>query len=348
MRNSFFFFRTNTCFKCINKLTRKSVHVLLLVLLVSLWACNTDTKNDTRNKAAENYTQKSPIFNADSAYSFINKQVAFGPRVPNSIAHANCGAWLANTLAGFGADTLVQRTNICAFNDSLLRVSNIIGQFNKTAKYRIMLMAHWDTRPFADQCTDSTRVNEPILGANDGAGGVGVLLEIARILGQTPPDVGVDIFLFDAEDYGDPDSYEIDSWCMGSTYWAKNRYPKGYKANYGILLDMVSGENVFFTKESHSLHFAPTILNKVWLAGERLGYRKHFSFIQTHFVGTDDHVPVNQIAKIPSIALIHYNQHKNGFANYWHTHNDNMDAVSKESLSVSGQTVLEVIYTEGK
>lgn len=289
-----------------------------------------------------------PDFNVDSAFYFIQKQVDFGPRVPNTPEHEACRDWLIETLGNFADTVYLQYANLKAFDGTILKSTNIIGSFNDNAQNRILLSAHWDTRPFADQEDDKSRKREPILGANDGASGVGVLLEIARILSENPIEIGVDIIFFDAEDYGQPSfsnlPYVPDSYCLGSQYWAANPHKKDYSADFGILLDMVGAKDALFTHEGTSGYYAKSYLNKVWSIARVIGYSDYFSFQETPPI-TDDHLYINKIAGIPTIDIIQYDRNtKSGFGHYWHTHKDDMSIIDKNTLKAVGQTVTQVVY----
>ncbi len=291
-----------------------------------------------------------PDFDADSAYGFVYNQVDFGPRVPNTKAHADCGVYLTSTLQRFADTVLLQEYRVKAYDGTMLHGKNIIGVFNPLKKVRILLAAHWDSRPYADHDPDPENRRKPIDGANDGASGVGVLLEIARQLQLKRPDIGVDIILFDVEDYGAPQdseaSYSGEFWCLGSQYWAKNQHIRNYSARYGILLDMVGGENAVFTHEGTSRYYAPDILSHVWSIAEQLGYGSNFRRIETPPI-TDDHLYVNQIARIPMIDIIEYsNTTSTGFNQYWHTLNDNISNIDKNTLQKVGKVVLATLYHE--
>jgi len=281
-----------------------------------------------------------PNFNADSAYEYVAKQVAFGPRVPNMGSHINCGEWLGKFLEDKGAKVFRQTATVTAWDGTQLSAQNIIAQYNPEAKKRILLSAHWDTRPIADQ--DTERQNEPILGANDGASGVGVLLEIARQIQAKKPTAGIDICLWDAEDYGNPGT--VNSYSLGTQYWAKNKHVPNYNAAFGINLDMVGAAGAQFFKEENSMNYAAAIVEKVWLSARRQGYGSYFSHVRGNAV-TDDHFYVSKLAGIPCIDVI---DQKNGadFFEQWHTHGDDMSVISKETLKAVGQTVLDVIYRE--
>ncbi|MBI2281492.1 MAG: M28 family peptidase [Bacteroidetes bacterium] len=326
-----------------------------IVLLTGLFFSCENEKTPKKHKEVIsteiiNIPVQRPDFNADSAYYFIQQQVDFGPRFPNNEAHGKCALFLKKKLESYGLKSSIQTGSAKTFNNKNITVKNIIGEYNPDEKKRILLFAHWDSRPFADQ--DTKDLTKPILGANDGASGVGILIEVARQLSIKKPNIGVDIIFFDAEDYGQPSSamslMDSDSWCLGSQYWAKNLHKPNYKAEYGILLDMVGTENALFTHESISVQYAPEILKKVWNTAHQLGYSNYFVNEQTFFVGTDDHKYVNQLANIPSIDIIHYERSTGNFHHSWHTHNDNMDVISKPTLAAVGETLLNVIFEESK
>lgn len=290
-----------------------------------------------------------PVFSADSAYHFVVQQVNFGPRVPNTDAHKGCAHYLVNTLKSFGADVTEQKVKLRAFNGDILDANNIIASYKPEAKHRILLFAHWDTRPWSDHDPDPANFKKPVLGANDGASGVGVLLEIARNIGISAPRLGVDIIFFDAEDYGAPENFTgnaENSWCLGSQHWAKNPHVNSYTARFGILLDMVGAPDATFYRDQISEHYASNIINKVWNIASNLGFEKYFINKPGGAI-TDDHLYVNQIAGIPSIDIIHYDPNsQHGFGDYWHTVNDDMRNINKQTLFAVGTTVMQVIYNE--
>lgn len=329
---------------------------VLLVSVIFILSCNEGEKKIPRlPPAAISPDVKKewiapPDFNADSAYSFIKKQVDFGPRVPGTEAHKKCGQYLEKKLKEYGMEVIVQEADLTVFTGKKVPAKNIIGQFDKANPNRVMLFAHWDSRPFADR--DRENRNKPIEAANDGGSGVAVLLEIARQLQQysTKPSVGVDILFFDVEDYGQPQETMVqdksDTWCLGSQYWARNPHVNNYSPAYGILLDMVGAGDAVFPKEGHSMHYAPAVVEKVWKTAERLGYQKYFINNRDYRGITDDHYYVNTLAHIPSIDIIHYNPHLMDFGSFHHTHSDNMSIIDKETLKAVGQTVLDVVYNE--
>lgn len=284
-----------------------------------------------------------PSFNADSAYHFLSRQVSFGPRNPNSEGHYQTKEYLINKLTAYAGQRSVyaQSFNHKGYDGDTLRLSNIIAAFNVSSSDRIMLCAHWDTRPRADE--DPVHPDKPILGADDGASGVAVLLELARLMSEQSPTIGVDIVLFDGEDYGKTGNLE--QYFLGSRYWANNPPVDSYSPRFGILLDMVGGKNPLFPKEQYSLQFAPALVNEVWsIAGEK-GYGSVFVNEKGASV-SDDHVVINRILNIPTIDIIRHNPEDGGvgFAPYWHTHEDNMDIIDRRTLQAVGDVLAELIY----
>ena len=320
---------------------------LLLLFTLSLSSCGNKNKASEMTKETV-ATIQAPQFDADSAYQYVKEQVDFGPRVPNSKGHVACGNYLAGQLEKFGATVTNQYADLIAYDGTLLKARNIIGSYKPESKKRIALFAHWDTRPWADNDADSKNHHTPILGANDGASGVGALLEIARLVNKQQPELGIDIILLDAEDYGAPQFYEgkhkEEFWCLGSQYWARHPHVQGYNARFGILLDMVGGEGSVFMKEGYSEDFAPDINKKVWKAAKKLGYGKTFMDGNGGLV-TDDHLFINRLARIKTIDIIPTSP-DGDFTPTWHTVNDTMDHIDKNTLKAVGQTVLEVIYNE--
>lgn len=318
----------------------------LLLIAVFMSSCQKKSAQPVTSASTE---VVKPDFSVDSAYIFIEQQVAFGPRVPNTTAHQRCAEYLSAKLKQTGASVTQQYFKARAFDGTLLNSVNIVGSFNPDASRRVLLFAHWDTRPWSDHDPDPANHTTPVLGANDGASGVGVLLEVARQLGLKSPQVGVDIIFFDAEDYGAPESWtgnDPHTWCLGSQYWSRNPHQKGYKASYGILLDMVGAPDATFYREQISEHYAMDIVNKVWSTAHRLGHQRYF-INQPGGSITDDHLYVNQLAGIPSVNIIQYDPNsEKGFGQYWHTINDTMEHIDRNTLYAVGTTVLSVLYNE--
>ena len=287
-----------------------------------------------------------PEFNSDSAMVFLKAQIAFGPRVPNTAAHKACGDYLINELRKYTEAVVIQDANVVAYTGKGLKIRNIMAQIHPNRTDRIMLFAHWDSRPFADRGKPGT--GEPVLGADDGASGVAVILEIARAIHRDTsggPAPGIDIVFFDAEDYGDSGG-DPETYCLGSQHWAKNR-PLPIAARYGILLDMVGGKDAVFYQEGASVSFAPHVVHKVWTTAHKLGYTPYFKMAQLNGPITDDHYFINTLAKIPSIDIINYDPTRPmGFPGHWHTANDNLDNIDPATLKAVGQTILQVLYEE--
>lgn len=330
----------------------RQILVPCFALCVSmLAACGSSNKNGDGGKIAEEkmLTVVAPVFDADSAYAFVKNQVDFGTRVPNSDAHRKCGQYLADKLEAYGAKVYNQNVDLMAYNGMLLKSRNIIGSYKPETRKRVMLCAHWDTRPYADHDIEKNH-HTPIDGANDGASGVGVLLEIARQIGMKSPEIGIDIIFFDSEDYGMPEfykgSYKPDTWCLGSQYWGRIPHVADYKARYGVLLDMVGGKNATFYYEGYTKRTASSVMKKIWDIAHESGYARYFVKSDGGEV-IDDHVYVNRFRQIPCVDIIHYDQNSDsGFNHTWHTLNDNMENIDKASLKAVGQTLMNVIYNE--
>lgn len=289
-----------------------------------------------------------PQFNSDSAYAFTKQQVDFGPRIPGTKQHAACALWLEQKLQSYIPEVVMQKGVATTFDQKKYEIKNIIASYKPELSKRILLCSHWDTRPFADR-DEGANKNKPFDGANDGASGVGVLIEVARQLSIAQPNIGVDIVLFDLEDYGQPDESSFpemkDSWCLGSQYWAKNPHKPGYFAKYGILLDMVGAKNAVFPKEGVSVYYAPSVVEHVWGTAAGLGYANYFIDAKSGAL-TDDHVYVNQLANIPCIDIIHYDVEAKDFFGHHHRVTDNMEQIDAKTLGVVGQTLLQVVFEE--
>lgn len=330
---------------------RKFLPIVLLVVFISACGKKADVKpplKDTTHAPVDTngtHQASSGNFNADSAYAFINKQMAFGNRVPNSKEHKACGDYLIATLKKYSDQVVVQSAKVNSATIGTLNIRNIIARFDVKNPNRVVLFAHWDTRYSADR--NETTKTQQVPGADDGGSGVGILLEIARQLKLNKAKIGVDIVLFDGEDQGDQSANgKPESWCLGSQYWAKNNPIPGYSAKYGILLDMVGARGASFLKEGYSMQYAPTIVEKVWNTAAASGYGGNFINTTTRNPVTDDHYFVNAYAKIPTIDIINYDDNRGGFGPHWHTPSDNMDIIDKAVLKAVGQTLMNVIYTE--
>jgi hypothetical protein len=322
---------------------------MLFVAASALFLSCGDRKQTVKSGSDSNDVAKVLAFNADSAMALVRAQVSFGPRIPNTQAHQQTGDFIITRLKAYGAKVHIQEFDAESYDGQKLRLRNIVGSFRPELQKRIILAAHWDTRPFSDK--DSAAPDKPFDGANDGASGVAVLLEIARHL-KTQPQVGIDIIFFDGEDWGEPDGTTIpkppgiDSWyCLGSQHWSKNKHLPGYRAYFGILLDMVGGKDAQFFQEGTSIFYAPKVVDKVWSTAARLGYSSTF-VAQRQSPITDDHLFVNELGGIPMIDITPFDAEYGYFGPYHHTQQDNLDNISTKTLGIVGQVVMQVIYQE--
>ena len=339
-------------------------------------------KQAASNDVAVSIQPVGPAFCADSAFLYCEQQCAFGPRTMNSAAHDACAQWIISEFKRHGLTVTPQQALLKGYDGTILRATNIIASYRPELKDRILICAHWDSRPWADNDPDEANWHKPVLAANDGASGVAVMLELARLIsspklgeagrglneGQTATDsvsdgnhnsqlstlnsqLGIDFLCFDAEDWGFPQWEETNdpgnTWALGAQYWAANPHVDGYKARYGILLDMVGGQGAQFYQEQQSLQYARNIVDKVWRASQVVGFGSFFP--SREGVGiTDDHIPVNRVAKIPCIDIIPYYPDcaQSSFGPTWHTVNDDMDHIDRNTLQAVGQTLIQVLFSE--
>lgn len=327
--------------------------ILFALVLCSCMACG--NKMSKQQGTQEEPKQiKAPVFNADSAYKFVADQCNFGPRVPNTEAHRRCGDYLVAKFKSYGATVVEQKVDLTAYDGkTVLKARNIIASINPMAAKRLLVCAHWDCRPWADNDPDSANWRKPVMGANDAASGVAVMLEMARLIQTQPLNIGVDFICFDAEDYGLPqwENYYMDSsssWCLGSQYWAAHPHVYDYRPRFGILLDMVGGMGCTFSKESYSMRFAPQVVDLIWKTAAKLGYSQFFPPREGGYI-TDDHVPVNEIARIPCVNIVPYfTEGPSSFGPTWHTVYDDIEHIDPNVLKAVGQTVIQVIYNENQ
>ncbi len=331
---------------------RTSIFFITLVLFYSCGPektvndtnTTTDNTNTTQPKVETKPRVAPPNFNADSAFKFVKYQADLGPRNPGSKAHDNVVAYYENEFKKYGAQVLVQAASATTYDGKKWLLKNVIASFDPQNKKRILLCSHYDSRPFSEKESDPKLRANPCPGVNDGASGVGVLIEIARIIQTKAPSVGIDIVLFDLEDYGDNGGMP-DTWCLGSQHWSKNPHKVGYTANYGILLDMVGAKDARFPKEEISTFYANDVVTKVWKAAKLSGAAEYFTDQETGEM-TDDHTFINKIAQIPTIDILHYDGYKNSFFEHHHKNSDDIKTIDKNTLKAVGQTLLEVIYNE--
>lgn len=305
-----------------------------------------DKKTSSPTSGVDYVAVEIPVFSADSAFSFLEKQLSFGFRTPDSKGHAACAKYLRESMALWCDTVIAQPFNATLWNGQTVKGENIIASLNPEKSDRILLCAHWDSRLWADHDPDSLNHRKPIMGANDGASGVATLMEMARVMSQKRPSVGIDFIFFDVEDQGTADWAEIDyqdnTWCKGSQYWAQNPHRPYYRAIYGILLDMVATPQPRFTKEEISRHYAGSIMNKVWNAAAAIGHGSVFIDHNTDAI-LDDHLYVNQIANIPTIDIVQ-NSEGCSFFQHWHTIGDNLDAVDGKAMKTVADVVMKTIY----
>ena len=328
---------------------------ILLLLLVSLAACQSKQATETSSTADSTASAAVQVrFVPDSALADIRQQCAFGARVPGSDAHRKCGDWMVARFKSLGLEVTEQNATVKGWDGKQLPLRNIIASYQPEAANRIIICTHWDSRPWCDNDADSTRHREPVMAANDGASGVAVMLEIMRLLPEIKPAVGIDFICFDVEDYGAPYWGEEDApfdgsdWCLGSQYWAQHPHKADYTAEYGILLDMVGGDDARFCYEGFSMRYARDVMLKVWTAAEAAGAGGYF-VREDGTYAQDDHLPLNETAGIPTIDIIPYPSGDNvSFSRTWHTTNDTPENISIETLRAVGQTLLQVLATEGK
>jgi Zn-dependent M28 family amino/carboxypeptidase len=323
----------------------QKIFPVALLCFVLLSSCFTSCENDNNTIDEPTALNEAPQFNADNAFAHIEKQLSFGPRVPGTAGQKNCAAFLKSEIAKYVDTVYVQETTVTQpISENQYPCINIIGSIHPDALYRVLVLAHWDTRPWADM--DDERKAEPILGADDGASGCAVMLEVARAIKESDlelEDVGVDFLFVDVEDVGKTEWSEL-SYSLGTQYWAQNPHVSNYKANYGMCLDMVGAKNAQFLLEGFSKRYADDKQRNIWDIANKLGYGQYFLY-QDGGAITDDHVVVNEMANIPCVDIINL-QEGGSFGKYWHTHDDDIDIIDKRTLKAVGQTVLQVLYEE--
>jgi len=279
-----------------------------------------------------------PDFDEDHAFEYLVAQCDFGPRNPGSEGYYACLDFIINELDQSADDIILQDFR---YQEQRYRkrydLQNIIARFNPDASFQTIISAHWDTRPWADQEDNRRDRNQPIIGANDGASGVAVLLELAKIMGETPPPIGVNLVFFDGEDLGVPG--ENETYCQGSRYFAKNLpIPRPDEA---INLDMIGDKQLHLPVEKYSLEYNPKLVRYLWGRADDMGLDAFD--ITPQYAIYDDHVPLYEIAGIPAIDLIDF-KYPNPYANFWHTMNDVPENCSAESLEQVGKLMVDYIY----
>lgn len=323
--------------------------LLATLLLASACSGSGQASGGTQAESGNNspVAVTAPVFNGDSAMMYVRELLSFGPRVPGTEAQVQAADWLQQQLTRHGATVEVQRTEATAYNGTRLPIINVTGRYNVNARMRVLILAHWDSRHIADNDPDKTKRNEPVMGANDGASGCGVMMELARLASQQNPQMGIDLLFTDAEDYGAPDdwkgSHDADYWALGTQAWCKAKRKVGYKAQYGILLDMVGAPDASFYHEYYSKRYAREYLNIVWNKARELGYSD--LFIASDGAGvTDDHVSVNEILGVPCIDIIDTRTDDQTFYPHWHTTHDTYDKLSVTTIQKVGNVLTSLLW----
>jgi hypothetical protein len=311
------------------------------IILIFFFGCNSGGDQALQ---FESQGRSVPDFNVDSAYAKLGAQVQMGSRNPGSDGHRDAQEYLVQQLERYAGPkkVFVQQFTHRGYEGDSLQMGNIIAAFNTESSDRIMLCAHWDTRPRAEN--DASNPGAPILGADDGASGVAVLLEMARLFSENQPQIGVDIVLFDGEDYGKEG--DLGQYFLGSRYWSNYPPVENYRPRFAILLDMVGGQGARFPKELYSMDFAPALVNEIWAIADEKGYDSLFVDKEGARI-SDDHMVINRIRKIPIIDIIRHTVGPEGeavFAPYWHTQQDSLDIIDKQTLRAVGEVLTELVY----
>jgi hypothetical protein len=271
-----------------------------------------------------------PEFNGERAFKDLNAQMVIGNRIPGTEAHRECKAFLLKELKS-NADSVEEQRFTVRQGSKTILMSNLIARFNPSATRKILLCAHWDTRPFSDQALTPEQKKLPVPGANDAASGVAVLTELARLFKSKAPAVGVVIVLFDGEDYGKNDANML----LGSKYFAKNH--SGERYDGAVLLDMIGDKDLQIFREQNSEDNAKWLNDRIWKIASDLGYSNSFKD-QIKYSMLDDHIPLQE-AGIPAVDLIDFD-----YA-YWHTPDDTTDKCSARSLKMVGEVISHLVYS---
>lgn len=318
------------------------IYIFITIIAMAMTACGgKSATEDTSTTTSENEVVANvPEFNADSAYMMVKQQCDMGPRVPGTPAHKQCVEWLSRQLSTW-CDTMVTQTaQVTTFDNTRLNMTNLVGIVNPQAERRLLVLAHYDCRPWADEDEEPAKQQQPVMGANDAASGAAVLLELARVMAEKKPEIGVDLLFVDVEDWGEDDNE--DSWALGTQYWAKHPHVSGYSPTFGILLDMVGARGATFSPEAFSWQYAQSAVNLVWSTAQKAGYSNYFVMRSEAPGITDDHVPINK-AGIPCIDIID-TRGEGGFFDGWHTTHDTLDNIDSATLKAVGQTLCHLIY----
>jgi glutaminyl-peptide cyclotransferase len=315
--------------------------VASFALLASLSACDTVNRLRGGGKTA---------FDGAAALEYARTQVEFGPRVPGTEGHRRAGEWIAEQMRS-RADTVEEQiwTHVTQRGDTL-PMRNILARIRPELPQRVLYVAHWDTRPTADNDRNLGAQRRPIPGANDGASGVALLIALADALKKTPPAHGVDLLFVDGEDYGEfgkwEDTTRNKDVLIGSQYFARTA-PRTYQPIFGVVWDTIGDAGLQIYQEAHSVEHAPEVVARVWGMARELGYSRHFIAQGKGYI-TDDHLPLLQAGmRVISVIDIDYCMDGAvscfGETNLHHTHNDTMDKLSARSLQIVGDVALALL-----
>ncbi|MEO6866115.1 MAG: M28 family peptidase [Gemmatimonadaceae bacterium] len=281
-------------------------------------------------------------FDGEAAYRYAGTQVSFGPRIPGSPGWQKAGDWIVAQMRTRADTVIEQRWMHKLANGDSLPMRNIIARFRPTATDRVLYVTHWDTRPIADSDPNPANRTKPILGANDGASGVGLFVALGDLLKKTPPNVGVDLLFVDGEDYGSFGPPNVDV-LIGSTYFASHLPSPGYQPIFGILFDMIGDKDLNIYQEQNSLARAPEVVTRVWKTAADLGYSQYF-LPQTGQAIIDDHIPLLEAGlRVIDVIDIDYGPPNNS---YHHTLADTMDKISAQSLGVVGDVAAALVTNQ--
>jgi hypothetical protein len=308
----------------------------LLCLSVVLATC--DSEGGPKATPPLETPVERPVFDGGAAHEFVREQVAFGPRVPGTEGHAAQLAWMETLLIGWADEVERIPFSFTTSRGEELALTNLLARFHPGTTNRILLLTHWDTRPWSDQALDPEERDIPVPGANDGGSGTAILLHLASLMAEAPPPLGVDLLFVDGEDYG-PGTQDM---FLGSKYFAATM-PRPLPWSFGLLLDMVGDLDPSFPMEGYSAQYAPSETQRVWQVAHDLGYRPYFPARVGSRV-MDDHLPLNQ-AGLPTVDLIDFEY---GPSNrLWHTPQDIPENTSPQTLGMVGDVVTELVFRGG-